>query len=464
MHQNNITAGSIPGQLMKFFFPILLGTFFQFLYNTADAVIVGNFVGKEALASVGGSAATIINLLVGFFVGLSSGAAVIISQFYGARNKNFTSRAVHTSMALALVGGAIMTVLGIGLSPVILRAMGTPADILDFSITYLRIYFAGVVFNLIYNVGSGILRAIGDSRRPLYFLIICSIINVVLDIVFVLVIPMGVAGVALATIISPAISAALVIVSLQKAPPIYRLELKKIGFDFDILRQIIYIGLPAGLQSVMYSLSNIIIQASVNSFGTNTVAAWTAYGKIDGLFWMTISSFGIAITTFVGQNFGAKEYGRVKKSVRICLWIALGFTIALSGFLLLLGPRLYRLFTTDAAVISLGVDMLKWMVPFYFTYIAIEILSGALRGAGDAILPMIITCLGVCVLRVVWIMVVVPMYPDIRTTCMSYPVTWSITSILFIVYYLQGSWLKRSIVKADRIETLAAQENSIAKI
>ncbi len=464
MHQNNITAGSIPGQLMKFFFPILLGTFFQFLYNTADAVIVGNFVGKEALASVGGSAATIINLLVGFFVGLSSGAAVIISQFYGARNKNFTSRAVHTSMALALVGGAIMTVLGIGLSPVILRAMGTPADILDFSITYLRIYFAGVVFNLIYNVGSGILRAIGDSRRPLYFLIICSIINVVLDIVFVLVIPMGVAGVALATIISQAISAALVIVSLQKAPPIYRLELKKIGFDFDILRQIIYIGLPAGLQSVMYSLSNIIIQASVNSFGTNTVAAWTAYGKIDGLFWMTISSFGIAITTFVGQNFGAKEYGRVKKSVRICLWIALGFTIALSGFLLLLGPRLYRLFTTDAAVISLGVDMLKWMVPFYFTYIAIEILSGALRGAGDAILPMIITCLGVCVLRVVWIMVVVPMYPDIRTTCMSYPVTWSITSILFIVYYLQGSWLKRSIVKADRIETLAAQENSIAKI
>ena len=391
-------------------------------------------------------------------------SSVIISQFYGARNKNFTSRAVHTSMALALVGGAIMTVLGIGLSPVILRAMGTPADILDFSITYLRIYFAGVVFNLIYNVGSGLLRAIGDSRRPLYFLIICSIINVVLDIVFVLVIPMGVAGVALATIISQAISAALVIVSLQKAPPIYRLELKKIGFDFDILRQIIYIGLPAGLQSVMYSLSNIIIQASVNSFGTNTVAAWTAYGKIDGLFWMTISSFGIAITTFVGQNFGAKEYGRVKKSVRICLWIALGFTIALSGFLLLLGPRLYRLFTTDAAVISLGVDMLKWMVPFYFTYIAIEILSGALRGAGDAILPMIITCLGVCVLRVVWIMVVVPMYPDIRTTCMSYPVTWSITSILFIVYYLQGSWLKRSIVKADRIETLAAQENSIAKI
>ena len=449
MHQNNITQGSIPGQLMKFFFPIWLGTFFQFFYNTADAVIVGNFVGKEALASVGGSAATIINLLVGFFVGLSSGAAVIISQFYGARNKDCTGRAVHTAMALSLAAGILLTVLGIGLSPMILRAMGTPEEILDFSVTYLRIYFAGVVFNLIYNVGAGILRAIGDSRRPLYFLIVCSIVNVVLDIVFVLVIPMGVAGVALATIIAQAVSAVLVIVSLQKAPPIYRLELKKIGFDFDILRQIIHIGLPAGLQSVMYSVSNIVIQASVNSFGTNTVAAWTAYGKIDGLFWMTVSSFGIAITTFVGQNFGAKEYGRVKKSVRVCMWIALGFTVVLSVGLLLLGPWLYRMFTTDVDVVKIGVDMLSWMVPFYFTYVAIEILSGAVRGAGDAILPMIITCLGVCVLRVVWIMVVVPMYPNIRTTCLSYPVTWSITSILFIIYYLQGGWLKRCIAKAD---------------
>ncbi|MEG0910662.1 MAG: MATE family efflux transporter [Ruthenibacterium sp.] len=448
MSHNHITEGPIAKPLLSFFFPIWLGTFFQFFYNTADAVIVGNFVGKEALAAVGGPTGTIINLLVGFFVGLSSGATVIISQFYGAHKGDETSRAVHTAAALSLAAGAVLTVIGIAVSPMILRAMGTPDDIIGYSVTYIRIYFMGTVFNLIYNIGAGILRAVGDSRRPLYFLIACSATNVLLDILLVVVIPLGVAGAAIATVASQVVSALLIIAALQKAPPTYRLVTSRIRFDFSILAKMVRIGLPAGVQSVLYSVSNIIIQASVNSFGTNAVAAWTAYGKIDGIFWMTISSFGIAITTFVGQNFGAQKYDRVKKSVRVCLLLSLGFTVVMSAGILLLGPQLYRLFTQDAAVIKIGVSVMKTMVPFYFTYIAIEILSGALRGTGDGLIPMIITCLGVCVLRMVWIAFVVPLYPCIEMTSLSYPVTWAVTSVCFIIYYKQGGWLKRSIAKA----------------
>ncbi|MEG0897040.1 MAG: MATE family efflux transporter [Ruthenibacterium sp.] len=448
MSHNHITEGSIAKPLLSFFFPIWLGTFFQFFYNTADAVIVGNFVGKEALAAVGGPTGTIINLLVGFFVGLSSGATVIISQLYGAHKTDETQRAVHTAAALSLTAGAVLTFVGIVFSPMILRAMGTPPEILGYSVTYIRIYFVGTVFNLIYNIGAGILQAVGDSRRPLYFLIACSATNVVLDILLVVVIPLGVAGAAIATVVSQIVSALLIVISLQKAPPTYRLIIEHIRFDFVLLMKMVRIGLPAGVQSVMYSVSNIIIQASVNSFGTNAVAAWTAYGKIDGVFWMTISSFGIAITTFVGQNFGAQKYDRVKKSVWVCMLIALGFTVVISTGTLLFDSQLYHLFTQDAAVIEIGIRVVNVMVPFYFTYISIEILSGALRGTGDGFIPMIITCLGVCVLRIVWIAIAVPLFPCIETASLSYPVTWSVTSICFIIYYLQGGWLKRSIAKA----------------
>ena len=303
--ENKIVTGVIWQQLLLFFFPILFGTFFQQLYNAADAVIVGRFVGKEALSAVGGGTGTLIQLLVGFFVGLSSGATVIISQYYGARRSEMVGYAVHTSIAFSLVAGVGMMIVGITAAPWALRAMSTPEDILGPSTTYIRIYFLGVIGNLIYNMGAGILRAVGDSKRPLYFLIVSCLTNIVLDIAFVIGLHMGVAGAALATILSQALSAVLVLWVLMRTKDMHRLELRKIRFDGRMFHRIIRIGLPAGLQSVMYTSSNILIQSSVNALGTDTVAAWTAYSKIDSLFWMIVNAFGISITTFVGQNYGA---------------------------------------------------------------------------------------------------------------------------------------------------------------
>lgn len=446
--ENGITEGVIWKQLLAFFFPILLGTFFQQLYNTADAIIVGKFVGKEALAAVGGSTSTLVNLLVGFFVGLSSGATVIISQYYGARDEKNVSLSVHTAIALGIVCGLIFMVVGILGSPFALKSMGVPEEIMDYSVIYIRIYFAGVIAPLIYNMGAGILRAVGDSRRPLYFLITCCLTNVVLDILFVAVLRMGVVGAALATLLSQILSAVLVMITLMRANRSYRVFLKKIKLEAAMLRNIVRIGFPAGLQSVMYSISNIIIQASINAFGTDIIAAWAAYGKIDGIYWMVLGAFGISITTFVGQNFGAQKYDRVKKSVRICLAMSFGTSVLLSLVLILLGRHVFLLFTDDTFVIQKGVEIMNFMVPFYFTYVCIEILSGAVRGAGDSFVPMVMTALGVCALRIVWIAIAVPVWPDVKTVALSYPITWIVTSLLFIIYYKQGGWLRRSIVKA----------------
>lgn len=446
-NENDIVGGVIWKQLLIFFFPILLGTFFQQLYNTVDAVVVGQFVGKEALAAVGGTTGTLTNLLVGFFTGLSSGATVVISQFYGAQKSDEVGRAVHTSIALCLVVGAAFTLVGVLGSPLALRAMGTPDAIMENAATYIRVYFAGVIFPLIYNMGAGILRAVGDSRRPLYFLIVCCMVNLGLDVLLVAVLKMGVLGAALATLISQAISATLVVLALIRTDRSYHLNVREIRFTGPILRDVVRIGFPAGLQSVMYSASNIVIQSSVNSFGTDVIAAWTAYGKIDGLYWMIMSAFGISATTFVGQNFGAREYRRMRETVRVCFVIALVATVVFSLALYVSGPFIYRLFTNDANVIAEGMKILKILVPFYFTYVAIEILSGAVRGTGDALRPMVMTCVGVCVLRVVWIMCVVPFAPEIQTVVYSYPLTWSVTSVLFIIYYLRGNWLKRQLAK-----------------
>lgn len=440
---NQITEGVIWKQLLFFFFPILLGTFFQQLYNTTDAVIVGQFVGKEALAAVGGPAATLINLLIGFFMGLSSGATVIISQYYGAGNGENVKKTVHTAVALSIAGGAAIMVLGMLFSGAALSAMHTPEDIYSLSVMYMRIYFLGVIPSLVYNMGSGILRAVGDSRRPLYFLILSCIANIVLDVLFVAVLKMGVAGVAVATALSQVVSALMVIHALMKSEDSYRLYPKEIRFSPVLLHNIIRIGLPAGIQSTMYSLSNLIIQSSINSFGTDTVAAWTAYGKIDGIFWMIMGAYGVSATTFAGQNFGAGKYDRIKKSVRICLGMAAATSLLLSVIVLTGGRLFFCMFTDDAEVISIGLGMMRVISPCYITYICIEILGGTTRGCGDAIPPMLLTGVGVCVLRVIWALTAVPLRPEVSTVALSYPITWTITSILFIIYYLKGNWLKR---------------------
>ena len=433
--ENQIIHGVIWKQLLLFFFPIVLGTFFQQIYNTADAIVVGRFVGTEALAAVGGSTSQIINLIVGFFVGMSSGATVVISQYYGARDRENLSKALHTAFAFSLVGSVVITTVGLICSPILLRVMNTTEEVIGPSATYLRIYFGGILFVFIYNIGSSILRAVGDSRRPLYYLIVCCIINIVLDIVLVVGLGMGVAGAAIATVFAQGVSAVLVVMALCRSTDLFRLEIRKIRFHREALELLIKIGLPAGLQSVMYSFSNVIIQTALNAFGTNTMAAWTACGKIDSFFWMVINAFGISITTFVGQNYGARKFGRMRKSVRICIAMAVGASISISAIFILFGRYVYQLFTTDAAVVEIGMHMITMMAPAYAIYVFIEIYSGALRGTGDVLVPMLMTCGGVCVLRILWMMFVVPLKPVIDTIIYSYPISWTLTALMFIFYY-----------------------------
>ena len=434
--KNQIIEGVIWKQLLLFFFPILFGTFFQQLYNTIDTVIVGHFVGKEALACVGGSTSQIVNLTVGFFTAVASGAAVVIAQFFGANDERSVEESLHTAYAFSIIGSIIITILGIALAPSMLSWMHTPAELMNDSITYLRIYFAGTLFIFIYNIGSSILRAIGDSKTPLFYLIYCCVINIILDLVFVVFFKMGVAGVAIATIISQAISAVMVTVKLMKEKGILRLVLREIRIYPQVLKSQLRVGIPAGIQSIMYNITNVIIQAALNTFGTDTVAAWSVYGKLDALFWMMSGAFGIAITTFVGQNYGAGKTSRVLKSTRVCLAIDGTASLALTLFLIFFRGILFRIFTNDPAVIQIGSDMLFIIAPWYLTFIFIEVLSGALRGIGDVIIPTIITLVGVCALRIIWIIGALNIYPTVEAIIFSYPVTWLSTAVLFIVYYI----------------------------
>ena len=442
---NQITEGIIWRQLLLFFFPIVFGTFFQQLYNTIDTVIVGQFVGKAALASVGGSATQLLNLVVGFFTGLSSGASVVIAQFFGAKDERSVKESLHTAYAFSILGSIVISALGIGLAPQLLRWMNTPEELLADSTLYLRIYFAGILFVFIFNVGSSILRAVGDSKNPLYYLIACCFINIFLDLLFVIVFHLGVAGVAYATFLSQAISALLVTHKLMTSHSILTLKIRDIRLHKNVLKSQLWIGLPAGFQSVMYSISNVIIQAALNRFGTDTVAAWSAYGKLDAIFWMVSGAIGISITTFVGQNYGARKYDRVHKSVRICLGIDSIISVILIVFLMLFRVPLFRLFTQDPSVIRIGSDMLALITPCYIFFVFIEVLAGALRGMGDVMIPTLITLLGVCVLRLIWIAVVLQISPTVNAIIYSYPVTWIAPAVLFIIYYL---YKKKRILKS----------------
>ena len=445
--ENQIVNGSIFVQLLLFFFPILLGTFFQQLYNTADAMVVGRFVGKEALAAVGGSTSTLINLLVGFFVGLSSGATVVISQYYGAQKKDKVHWAVHTSVAFSIIAGILMTIIGIMGARPALRAMKTPEDVMNHAMIYLCIYFVGTIPNLLYNMGAGILRAIGDSKRPLYFLIASCFTNIALDLILVAILRIGVAGAAIATILSQLLSAALVTLRLMRTTDIYRLEWTKVRIDQRMLQRIIRIGLPAGLQSMMYSISNVIIQTGVNSLGTDPVTAWATYGKVDGLFWMIINALGISATTFVGQNYGAGKVDRVRKGAGVCMGIGVFLSLSVGAILYGGGHLFIELFTSDENVRRISMDLIHFMVPTFSTYIAIEVLSGTLRGVGDTLRPLIITGVGICLIRVLWILFVLPLKPDILNAAFSYPLTWSLTSVAFVIYYYCFSPLRRWDVK-----------------
>jgi len=442
-----ITEGPIYRHLLYFFFPIMFGTLFQQLYNTADAIIVGNVVGKEALAAVGGPTSVLINFLVNLFVGLSSGATVVVAQHFGSRDYADVHRTVHTGMALSLAAGGVITVMGIALAGPMLQAMDTPADVLPHAVSYLQVYFLGTIPSFIYNMGASVFRAVGDTKRPLYYLIAACLTNIVMDLVFVAALNLGTVGAAIATILSQVVSAVLIFIALQRDST-FALDWKAIRFDGAILKKIVRIGLPAGLQSDMYALSNIIIQASINSFGTDTTAAWTAFGKMDSFYWLGSAAFGVAITTFVGQNFGAGQYKRVRRSMWVCMGMTLAFTALMSLVYCLGAPVLLRIFNGDSAVLEIGTQMVYAMAPWYFLFVAVEVLAGGIRGTGDSLIPMLITCGGICVLRMVWIFAVLPMDRTLDTLLLSYPITWGVTSVLFFLYYFQGGWLGKQIARS----------------
>ena len=435
--KNQITEGVIWKQLLIFFFPIVIGTFFQQIYNTADSIVVGRFVGKEALAAVGGSVNQIVNLVVEVFVGLTSGASVIVAQFYGAKDKKNLNKTLHTSYAFGIVTGFVVAVVGLLVTNTVLELMKTPQELMADSRLYLHIYFCGMIFNIIYNMGASILRAVGDSRRPLYVLMVTCGLNIVLDILLVVIFRLGVMGVAIATVSCQGISSILVTAMLMKEHPLFQLKLREIRFYRASLNSVLRIGIPAALEATMYTIANLIIQVFVNELGTDTVAAWGTFAKIDAVYWMVVNAFGISITTFVGQNYGAGKVKRMRKSVGICLGMSYAGAILVSGALYALAGPLYRLFTTDENVVRIGVDMMHFLLPSYFMYVVIGILSGALRGAGRVLVPMLLTCGGVCLIRIVWMFGVFPGHPGINTIMLSYPVSWGITAVLFIIYYFR---------------------------
>ena len=444
MSVTNITEGVIWKQLLMFFFPILLGTFFLQMYNTIDTIIVGRYVGTNALAAVG-AAGALTGVLVGFFTGMASGATVVVSQRCGAGDGEGVSKAVHTGMALAIAAGVMITVLGLIFTPSVLKLTNTPDAVFEDAKLYTMVYFAGGIALVIYNVGSGIMRALGDSKRPMIYLMICCIVNIVLDLFCIVVLHMGVAGAALATTASQIVSAVLVVIHLMRLDGEAKLHLKQIRFDRSILSEILKIGVPSGLQSTMYSVSNLIIQAGINSFGSVTAAAWTAHDRMCSINWMVVSAFGVAITTFVGQNFGAQKYDRVRKSVKVCMGMAI-VTIGLIALVtIVFGRPILGIFTSDPEVIDMGMKVVWYINPFYVMYVPIEVFSGAMRGTGDSLMPTIITCVGVCLLRVVWIFGVVSIWNSVMMLALAYGVTWTVTSTTFGIYYLQGGWLRKRI-------------------
>lgn len=432
--------GNIIQQILLFFVPVFLGYLFQQLYNTFDAIIVGKFVGKQALAAVGGSTSTMINLLVNFILGLSSGVTVLIAQYYGGGYFEEVKQSVKTGMFMAVVLGAIMSVFGYILTPWLLSLLNVPADIIDYSITYMRVYFCGSIPVLIYNVGSSILRATGDSKRPLIFLIIACITNIVFDVLFVTVFKLEVFGVALSTVLSELISCILILYVFKHTQDSYQYSLRDFGFNPNLLKKTLYIGLPAGIQSVLYSVSNLSIQKSVNNFGTDTIAAYTAFGKIDALYWNYDSAFGIAVMTVAGQNYGARNIKRVKDTtIKGTILELIGSIIIVLGCVLF-GKNLLSLFTDDVNVINIGLQMLNFLALAWPIFNIIEVISSVTKACGDVMVPMIISAIGICVVRIVWLSVYP--YKSVIEALWCYPISWIITSIAFVIYYVRGKWLK----------------------
>ena len=436
----DLINGKIWKAILWFSIPMLVGNLFQQLYNTVDSYVVGNFVSSGALAAVGQST-PIINTLVGFFTGLATGAGVVIAQYFGGNHLNKMKKAIHTSIALTLILCVLFTILGIGLSKQILILIGSPDSVMAPASLYLRIYFGGISFVCIYNMGSGILRAVGDSKTPLYYLIVASIINIILDFVFVLYFHMGVAGAGWATFIAQGISALLVMIKLVFSKEIYKVEFKDISIDMPILKKIIEIGVPTALQQSIVSFSNVIVQSYINTFGANAVAGYTSYVKIDGFLQLPIQSFAMAITTFTGQNIGAHAIDRVKKGLRTTMAMTFGVTTIGVLIIYIFGEQLVGIFSSDPEVIKYGYLMARIFAAGYLTLPVIQIISGALRGVGLSNIPMYFMVGTFVFLRQIYLAIAVPLTHNIGIVFAGWPVTWVIGMIGLLIYYFRVHWL-----------------------
>ncbi len=434
-YEINMTEGGLLGKLIQFSIPLALSGILQLLFNAADIVVVGRFAGSHALAAVGSTGALNM-LIINLFMGLSIGVNVLCARFYGAGQSRDLSETVHTAILVAALSGVVLIGLGISLSRPLLQTMDTPADVIDHSVLYMRIIFAGMPASMLYNFGSAVLRAVGDTQRPLYFLMTAGIINVLLNLFFVIVLHMGVAGVALATILSQTVSAVLVLVCLMRCEGAYRLDVKRLKIYGPKLRDMARIGIPAGIQSSMFSISNVLIQSTVNSFGSVAMAGSTAAGNIEGFLFTTLDAFTQGCQSFVGQNYGAKKLDRVRKIVWMCvvLCTAIGAVLGVTAYLC--GKSLLGIYSSDPEVIAYGMQRMAINSALYFTFAPMNIFSGAMRGLGNSLLPMADSILGTCVLRVAWVYTVFALFPSWQMLFISYPASWALTGLLAGISYV----------------------------
>ena len=441
--RNDLTTGSVWKKLLLYFVPIAAGTIIQQLYNAVDGLIVGRFVGTGALAAVGGSSAQIINVLVGFFVAMTAGASVVIGQIFGAGRKEELNQAVGNAVAALTLLGVLLGVFGFAAAPWLLQVLQTPAETIGGAALYLRIYFLGVPFVMILNMESSILRALGNSFHPFLFMMAGCLLNILLDLVFVLLCGWGIAGVAAATVAAQVLNAALLTARLMRGEKACRLQLRNLRLKGVYLVNMMRLGVPSGLQSSMYSVSNMIIQVAVNSLGTLLVASWAMSGKTDGLYWAVSNAMGAAITGFIAQNRGAGRMDRVRQCVRQGMIMAFAVTAGISAFLMLFGIPMLRILTPDEAVVQTTYEIMTYFVPFYVTWVPVEVLSAVLRGAGDAVYPVVIIGIGICLFRVIWILTVFARFGTLFSLCVSYVISWVITGIALAVYYRKGGWMTR---------------------
>lgn len=436
-----MTEGSIAGHLLRFAAPLFVGNLFQQLYNTADALIVGNMLGSQALAAVSGTG-SLVFMLISFFVGLSAGAGVAISRYFGSGEPDKMSRAIHTNIAMSLTAGVLLTVVGVAFTPTLLRWMDTPENVMPMASSYIRVFFGGSMGLVLYNCLRSIMQAVGDSRNPLRYLIISSILNVILDILFIGSFGMGVEGAAYATILAQFVSAVLCAVRLMKTREDYRVEIKKIGFDLSMLKLIVGYGLPSGIQNCVISFANVLVQSNINAFGDMAMAGCGAYAKIEGFAFLPVNSFVIAITTFVSQNLGARELERARKGARFGVLCTIGASEFIGILVYLAAPLLIGAFTSEPEAIAYGVQKSRICAMFFFLLAASHGLSAVLRGAGKAVIPMGVMLAFWCIVRVSILELGVPYFGTIDVVYWVYPITWCLSSIVLVAYYLKGSWLQ----------------------